>query len=236
MLVPEARWFAQQLRSIPDADLFPLLNLGSQTADFRAREQPWLDKLVFAPLTARGGKVVHTDLQAGDGVDLAGDLSDPAFLDQLRAMQFRTVICSNLLEHVVNRAEIAATAVQVVVPGGYLFVSVPYKFPYHPDPIDTLFRPTPDELAALFPDTTACVKAVVSCGSYTTYLARRVFTDPVTTARRFAAAVGGRFKRRAPVAVGTTTASPGEPSAVRRLLPWLVKDFKTTCLVLRKNA
>ncbi|OBQ33891.1 MAG: hypothetical protein AN485_17485, partial [Anabaena sp. MDT14b] len=35
---------------------------------------------------------------------------------------------------------------------GYIFVTVPYKYPYHRDPIDTMFRPDIQELSSLFPD------------------------------------------------------------------------------------
>ena len=33
-----------------------------------------------------------------------------------------------------------------------LILSTPLNYPYHPDPIDNLFRPSPQELRELFPD------------------------------------------------------------------------------------
>jgi len=33
---------------------------------------------------------------------------------------------------------------------GYLVVSVPHSYPFHADPIDTLFRPAPDEVVTMF--------------------------------------------------------------------------------------
>ena len=38
----------------------------------------------------------------------------------------------------------------IVGPGGYVFVTVPYSYPHHRDPIDTMFRPRPEALAELF--------------------------------------------------------------------------------------
>jgi hypothetical protein len=46
-------------------------------------------------------------------------------------------------------------------------VSVPRSYPYHRDPIDTLFRPTPDEVMALFPAGAERVRAeVIETGYY----------------------------------------------------------------------
>src|SRR5260221_388514 len=102
MLIPEAKWFAARMKGLSDAALFPMLNLGSQTGTFRRNEQPWLERHVLQPLQRRG-KVVHSDMQAGEGIDLSGDLSNPAFRERLRGMGFQSIICSNLLEHVANR-------------------------------------------------------------------------------------------------------------------------------------
>ncbi len=152
MLIREAQWVAKQLATW-DSHAFPLLNVGSHTANFREREQPWIDRYLFAPLRQRGCPVVHSDLQDGEGIDLVGDLTLPEFLQELRARKFGSVICTNLLEHVPNRDEIARSLVEAVKPGGRLLVTCPQQFPYHPDPIDTLYRPTPDDLASLFPGT-----------------------------------------------------------------------------------
>jgi hypothetical protein len=55
-----------------------------------------------------------------------------------------------LLEHVRDRAAVAAACVEIVGPGGLILATVPSSYPYHADPIDTGFRPAPDELAGLF--------------------------------------------------------------------------------------
>lgn len=226
MLIPEANWFAAQLALRANAELAPLLNLGSQSLTFRTQTQPWLDRRVFAPLRARGVAVVHSDLQADEGVDLVGDLTDPGFLDHLRSLRFRSVICSNLLEHVERPDRIAAAVAAAVEPGGLLFLSVPYRFPYHADPIDTMFRPSPAELASLFPTTTILEERILPCGNLTTYALGRLFLSPWKFLRDAAA--------RTPHAASGAPAVVQPPSALTKL-PWLFRRFRITCLVLRKE-
>lgn len=225
MLIPEARWFAAAMKAIGDDDLFPLLNVGSQSRRFREQQQPWLDHYIFAPLRKRGGRVVHSDLQHEEGVDLVGDLTDPAFLNHLRSLRFRSVVCTNLLEHVEKPERIAATLAEVVEPGGRLFVSVPYRFPYHPDPIDTMYRPSVEELARLFPGTVIRRSEIVPCGTLLTLL----WTYCRWTPRRV---LGVAFQRGSAPATGGT--SPARPSRIKTLLPWCFRTFRTTCLVLQR--
>jgi len=226
MLIREARWFAARMKALPNEALFPVLNLGSQTAEFRQKEQPWLERYVFEPLRTRRGQIVHSDLQSGDGIDLSGDLTDLAFRERLRSMRFQSIICSNLLEHVANREEFIQYITPLLPVGGLLFVSVPNRFPYHPDPIDTLYRPTPTELAALFPGTEVLHEAIVRCGSYGQYLWSRFLWSPLRTLGKFVPH-GKKTK--------VESGAPRAVSPVRRLLPWLVRGFRVSCVVLRKT-
>jgi hypothetical protein len=47
-----------------------------------------------------------------------------------------------------------------------MVVSVPYSYPYHLDPIDTGFRPAPQEIAELFPDYSLVDAAIVKSSTY----------------------------------------------------------------------
>jgi SAM-dependent methyltransferase len=151
VLRAEAAWLQARLEQLPDDDLSPLLSIGSGGRELRST-QPWIEEVIYAPLARRGVKVLHHELEPADGVDVAGDLTDRDFFDRLSQLQIRSVLCSNVLEHVPNRDEVAAGIERIVAPGGYALVSVPRRYPYHPGPIDTLFRPTPDELRSLFPN------------------------------------------------------------------------------------
>lgn len=224
MLVAEARWFARRIAEFGDAALFPLLNVGSHTEEFRTREQPWIDRHIFAPPRRRGARVVHTDIRPNPGVDLVGDLTDPAFLAEVAGMRFQSVICSNLLEHVPNPGEIARACVAAVAPGGYVLASGPHTFPYHPDPIDTMFRPGVEEFAALFAGAELVRGEVLACGNLTTYLLAKAAADPASLAKNL-------FRRRKQVVAQTA-----DGLSARQWAPWLVRPFKQTCLVLRKPA
>jgi SAM-dependent methyltransferase len=128
----------------------PLLNLGSSTGDFRTVAKPHIERELFAPLRAAGIEVVHSDLKQAEGVDIAGDILDPAMIATLRARGFKTVLLSNLLEHVRDRAAVTAACEAIVGPGGVILATVPGSYPFHADPIDTGYRPTPAQLAAAF--------------------------------------------------------------------------------------
>jgi hypothetical protein len=128
----------------------PLLNLGSSTRVFREIEKPHIQRELFGPLAAAGVAVVHSDLKEAEGVDVAGDILDPALQRDLKARGFKCVLIANLLEHVRDPAAVAAACEEIVGPGGFILATVPASFPYHADPIDTGFRPSPDALAALF--------------------------------------------------------------------------------------
>ena len=190
---------------------------------FRCREQPWIDRYIFAPIKQRGQKVVHLDLRKAPGVDLVGDLTKPDFLQTISQMRFRSLICSNLLEHVPNPGEIAAAAVQAIEPGGYLLVSCPRNFPYHPDPLDTMFRPDVAELARLFPGTQLISGLLLPSGTLTGYLWAKALSDPPALIRNL-------FQRKTQ-AVKATDAGLSAWS----WLPWLYRTFYQTCLVLRKK-
>lgn len=128
----------------------PLLNLGSSTRHFREVTKPHVESELFAPLRKAGIKVVHSDLKEDEGVDFAGDILDPEVMRRLKGMGFKCVLLSNLLEHVRNREAVAAACEEIVGPGGFILATVPSSYPYHADPIDTGYRPSPAELATAF--------------------------------------------------------------------------------------
>lgn len=128
----------------------PLLNLGSSTRAFREVAKPHIHRELFGPLAAAGVEVVHSDLKQADGVDLAGDVLAPAVRSALKARGFGSLLCSNLLEHVRDRAAVIGACEDIVGPGGLILATVPSSYPFHADPIDNLYRPTPAELAAAF--------------------------------------------------------------------------------------
>ena len=165
MLLNESLWFRKKM------DLYiqnreVLLNLGSSTNDFRERVQPHIYANLFQPLEKKDVRVYHVDLKKDDGVDLVGDIADLKFLSELKELSPASLICSNLLEHLNDRGKFGRSVVDLVPVGGYIFVSCPKDYPYHPDPIDTMFRPTIQELAAEFPSTKLIEGEIVPCGTW----------------------------------------------------------------------
>ncbi len=57
------------------------------------------------------------------------------------------VFMLSLLEHVRNPVEVLKGAARILKKGGFMFVSIPEVYPYHPAPIDTSLRMSPDKLA-----------------------------------------------------------------------------------------
>lgn len=128
----------------------PLLNLGSSTRYFREVIQPHIETELFAPLREAGVTVVHCDLKEDEGVEFAGDILDPGVIRRLKTGGYKCILLSNLLEHVRDREAVAMACEEIVGPGGFILATVPSSYPYHADPIDTYYRPSPAELAKTF--------------------------------------------------------------------------------------
>jgi hypothetical protein len=217
MFYNEAQWIATQMQVIGVHDLSPLLNVGSSTQYFRTVVQPYIDALVFKPCRDRGVSLNHLDLVNAAGVDLVGDLTDPDFTAQLGNKAYNFVLCSNLLEHVRNPSDICSTLVKIVSPGSYLLVTVPYAFPYHPDPIDTMFRPDVAQLTALFPGTRSLVGEVIDCGTPWDLLDHNLLVLLGKIVRLFIPFYHHRTW------IGT-----------KNVLSWWNRRFSVTCLMLQK--
>jgi hypothetical protein len=153
-------------------DVSPLLNLGSSDALYREQTKPHIERELFAPLRAAGIEIVHADLKSAPGVDVAGDIRDPAVQARLGA-GFGCVLIANMLEHVRDRAMIAGICEDLAGPSGLILATVPSSFPYHADPLDTGYRPSPQELAALFAGSEVVLAEEIEGETYRDQLARR---------------------------------------------------------------
>src|SRR5881628_814243 len=93
----EAAWIGERLRALQGSRV--VLNLGSGSKRFREVSKPYIDREIFEPLARRGARVVHADLKSGEGIDISGDLFDPAVQARLRELRADAVLACNIMEH-----------------------------------------------------------------------------------------------------------------------------------------
>jgi len=174
MFEAEATWLEKLLRQWAPERLSPLLNVGSSTREFRETTQPWTDRQLFRPLRQRGIELVHLDSRDGDGIDIRADILSDADLPRIKAFGPKAILCCNILEHVREPETLARRCIEIVGPKGLIFVTVPLSYPHHRDPIDTMYRPGPDDLAGLFRPATMLKGEIVDVGeSYRGQVKRR---------------------------------------------------------------
>jgi len=218
MFIEEAGWLRDNILSLNTEALFPLLNIGSGTLEWRKNCQPHVYNLLFKDLEAKGD-VVHLDIVEGEGVDIVGDLNDKDFLERLRKNKFKSIICSNLLEHVENKDRIANAIINILEPSGYLIASVPYRYPYHYAPVDNMYRPDIESLARLFHSTKLLKGEIVSSGL--------TYFDKLKNDRKLAGIVVLRsfLPFYKPKMWWNTV----------HYFPNLFRKFQTTCVILQKK-
>ena len=219
MFEAEACWLRRALDAFPAERLSPVLNLGSSSAVVRKAVQPWIDAEVFCPLTSRGIQIFHVDMRELPGVDIKADLTDAADVGRLGALGPQALLCCNLLEHVLEPDRLAQHCLDLLPSGGLVFVTVPFSYPYHRDPIDTMYRPSPAELATLFADARLLDGTILGAGmSYRDAVRER----PWILLRHFC-----RFP------VPFLSLEKWKRSMSR--LYWLVAEYRITCAVFEKR-
>jgi hypothetical protein len=176
MFPQEAAWIEAALCQMPAESLSPLLDIGSSDLKFRTEQQPWIEARIFTPLRARGVEVHFCDLKDSPGVDIVADLLSDEGLTKLQALGVKTVVCCNVLEHVVDVRRFTERLGELVGPGGRIVLTVPHRYPHHNDPIDTMFRPDVQEAAALFPEFLVEQSATLQPSTYRGEFAKRPFT------------------------------------------------------------
>lgn len=218
MLAAEARWIRRAFDALDTEHLSPVLNVGSSDATFREQVQPWINSEILLPLRERGAQVYNLDFRSGQGIDLHGDLTDESFVSGLVSYGFRSLLCCNLLEHVTDRPGICHRLEQLLPIGGYLILTVPNSFPYHPDPVDTMFRPVVSDIVQLFPNCRLVRGEVIGCGTGWEYVGGSVLSLARKVLRRMGA-----------------MSENGGVKGSASFFPWLFREFRQTCVVMKKH-
>jgi SAM-dependent methyltransferase len=169
----ETIWLSSQLERFKTEDLSPILDIGSSTQEFREFKEPWMQNVLFNPVQNRGIRVIHCDIKEGNGIDITADIFNDSDFERLKALQVRTVFCCNMMEHVLDPKDLAQRCWALVPKGGYIVVTVPYSYPFHRDPIDTMFRPRSDEIISLFHDVEVIAQEIIPTGSYIDHIKER---------------------------------------------------------------
>ncbi len=212
----EAEWLGNELARL---ELRTVLELGASTEAFR-RKNAHIPANIHDALQARGVRMVHSDLKSAPGVDIAGDVYSPDVQAQVRAVKPDAILCCNMVEHVTDPLALCSVVDQMLETGGYAILSAPHSYPIHLDPIDTYFRPSPDDLAALFPGYKVVSKAVVKSNAYISDLlkTRQLF-------REIAHVTLSALKFHLPKA---------EYVVRNHRLLWLFRPYKVSCVILQK--
>jgi hypothetical protein len=148
MLRSEAALVVEGVRSSIAQSNMPkgLLSLGSQGEEFRNLGQPWLADMHTILEAEFGLKTLHSDIFPGPGVDLIIDVMDPNLVDILDPFSDHGIMVCNLLEHLEDHETFLYRLRGCMKPGQLLILSGPIDFPFHPDPIDNMFRPEVEEV------------------------------------------------------------------------------------------
>lgn len=218
----EAETLAHWVRELGLAPGSICLNIGSSTREFREEGQPHIAERFIRPLERDGIRFVHCDMKAADGVDEVGDILDPEFRARLRGYNAALLVCSNLLEHLTEPQSFADACADLVAEGGYGLFSVPRSYPYHPDPIDTMLRLTPEQLAAMIPGWAVVRSGEIEAGNYW-----RDLRDTGAGLSRLIRQVGR---------VALPFYRPHQWRANASRLSWLLRTYRVSLVLLRKQA
>jgi len=216
----EADKLTQWVRELRLAPGTLCLNIGSSTKQFREQDQPHIVERFIRPLEQDGIRFIHCDMKADEGVDEVGDVLDPAFQLRLKELGAKLVVCSNLLEHLTEPDRFARACGDLVEAGGHGLFTVPLSYPYHPDPIDTMLRLTPEGIAGLMPNWQVVKSEAIEAGDYLRDL--RATGQPWPRLGRQIVRVMLPFYRP----------HTWRPNAHRLL--WLFRPFRMSLVLLRK--
>jgi len=116
-----------------------LKRLKGKLLDIGGAYAPFKDKITV-------DKYVIIDISAKFKPDIVGDVHD---MHMIKDKSFDAILATELLEHCHTPQDVINEFHRVLTKDGVVLLSVPYLFPYHPDPHD-YYRYTVDGLEHLF--------------------------------------------------------------------------------------
>ena len=157
MFKEEAEFIGTILDGFSNDELDPVLEIGASTLSFRVSVKPHINENIHSKLFARGIRVIHSDFKPDPDISnpedqIIGDVFDEKVFKRMLDTKPKCILLCNILEHVKNPKELCKRIMEISNEKTIIIVTVPFSFPYHRDPIDTLFRPSPEELIKNFND------------------------------------------------------------------------------------
>jgi hypothetical protein len=149
MLIKEAKKINEYIETFLKDKKGIAINIGSSTADFIDISQPYIRNFVLNPLSLNF-KILNIDIKSQEGVDLVANFTTPEGQKSIANLNGNLYLISNLLEHIPDYNLGIKSIVELLNTGDVLILSGPKSFPYHPDPIDNMFRPSIKELQQYF--------------------------------------------------------------------------------------
>ena len=152
---------------------FSGINIGAGDQRKLRVSKPWIYNELWRKLLELGVCVQHTDFKCFEGIDELLDLNDPDLEDRILDLcqnKRPLLFLCNVLEHlpppVLEKVIVDIPAI-LEKHKGVLVCSVPYHYPYHADPIDNGFRPSPALLERLMRVPVGCSTCTsITAGSF----------------------------------------------------------------------
>jgi hypothetical protein len=149
MLIREAKKINEYIETSLSGKKGVAINIGSSTANFIEISQPYIKNLVLNPLTKKF-EIINVDIKNQKGVDLVADFTTTEGQRSITNLGGNLYLISNLLEHIPDYHLGIQSIIKLLNKDDYLILSGPKSFPYHPDPIDNMFRPSTKILRKYF--------------------------------------------------------------------------------------
>ncbi len=93
-----------------------------------------------------GPEVKNVDKFQYEGVDILSDIED---MQPFGDASVARIVCDNVLEHLPHPYKAVSELKRILKPGGFLYISTPFYYPFHPSPSD-FTRWTKEGLLQLF--------------------------------------------------------------------------------------
>ena len=146
-----------------------IINLGCGDIKNFLKSKPYVKKNVFDPLKKQGAVIINVDSYHYPNIDFVLDLTKLINFDFLKKTKSpRLYILANVLEHIPSEKRLVAikNIYNNMKKNDSIIITVPHQYPYHPCPIDTLYRPLPNDIKKLLPFINWKSLFLVNSGSY----------------------------------------------------------------------